>query len=480
MLRHTLVYFFMRAVNGAIGLAALYFLTRLLTPADYGLYALGISSVNVAASVAFQWLIVSVARFYPAHLDSTDALLNRAHRLFLAMAGVVVAGGLLWMGMNMGGPVPGSLVAIIAGSAVAMGLHNLHLQIMNARGEPLRWGLMTSIRAAGALTLAALAIEAGLGAGGALVGLGLACLLSVLLFGARWNWRTQQSTTRTVGSRALAVYGLPLAMTYVSTMVIDVSDRFMLAYWHGTAGVASYAAAYDLTQQSVGVVMNVFFLTGYPRITAAWEQQGVEGARKAMRPMAKSLLLATPVVVGIFVGMAPQIAQVMFGAQTGTGASELIPWITCAIAIGCIRAYFFDIAFHLKKSPQTLLWITGSMACINVGLNLVLIPAWGTQGAAISTLVAAIVGTVASWQFGRKADVYPQSGAEILKSLAALAIAVLAFRMAAPTNTTPVDILLQISAGLTALVATVLVFNLCNLRHDLSVRTHSHFRGLRS
>src|SRR5262245_14005668 len=94
MLAHTIAYFAIRAVNGALAVASLFVLTRLLEPAQYGIYALGLAAINVFASVLFQWLNVGVARFYAAH-ERPEELLSVARQLFycIGAGGLVVCAG---------------------------------------------------------------------------------------------------------------------------------------------------------------------------------------------------------------------------------------------------------------------------------------------------------------------------------------------------------------------------------------------------
>ena len=464
MLGHTAAYFVIRAANGAVAFASLFLLTRLLPADQYGAYALGITGINVLASVMFQWLNVAVARFHAADALGTGVLLAETRWLFVRVAGAMlaIAASCAMTGALLNGPP--AMALIISVGALVMGLHNLNLQFANARGEPLRYGLLTASRAVFTLAAAIALIYAGFGSSGAVAGVAIGGLFSAILFGIRNN--KHKAAPDPELRRKLVAYGVPLSLTYVFVLVLDASDRFMIGLWHGTSAVASYAAAFDLAQQTIGAILNVFFLTGYPRVTVAWEAGGANAARIALAPLSRGMLLAAPAIVGVFVGMAPEIAHVMFGSALRDQAGSLIPWIALAVGMSCVRGFLLDIALHLTKAARTHVFITATMATLNVALNFLLIPRLGAVGAAISAAAAFSLGTCLSWWFGRSADVFPEFVCEALKAAAALTSMVIWLRLCTPESAGAG--LGDIASALTKLGSGALLFAIVALATNLS------------
>jgi O-antigen/teichoic acid export membrane protein len=474
MFGDTAVYIVVRAINGLLALATVAVLTRLLDPAQYGSYALGMAAVGLLAAVAFQWLNAAVARFYAAHEGAADAFVTEAHVLFGWMAGVALAGGLAWMLIGSGQQVSTASTAIVVAAGLGLGVHNLHLQIVNARRQPLRYGMITASRGVAALALAIAAVLAGFGADGVLAAFAAACLLSVVLFGARWHWSARPASSDL--RRRLASYGAPMALASSSIALLDVADRFFIAWWHGSAAVAGYAAARDFTQQTVGVLLHVFLMAGFPRVTAAWESAGVDAARPAMVPLARGLLLVGPLAVAAFAGMGPEIARLVFGIGVRAEAALVMPWIALAVAVGCVKAYFLDIPLQLGKATGALMRIALAMVALNVALNLALVPRFGSQGAAWSAVAAFAAGAAMSGWQGRRLDVCPPFAADVLKALGALLVAVLAFRWTAGMVEVPLSLRLvaslagQALAGTAAYFATAWLLDLCRLRSEVLAR----------
>jgi len=54
LIRHSIFYFIVRVGNGVLAFVALAAFTRLLSPEEYGAYALGMSVATVTSGVLFQ------------------------------------------------------------------------------------------------------------------------------------------------------------------------------------------------------------------------------------------------------------------------------------------------------------------------------------------------------------------------------------------------------------------------------------------
>ncbi|MGH9876307.1 MAG: polysaccharide biosynthesis C-terminal domain-containing protein, partial [Nitrososphaerales archaeon] len=338
-----------------------------------------------------------------------------------------------------------------------------------------RYGLLTASRGALALVAALIFVQAGLGGIGAVFGAAVASLVSMIFFGAHClaNTRHNNSNLR----RQMVAYGLPLTLTYLAIMVLDVSDRFMIAWWMGPSAVAGYAASYDLTQQTVGVALNVFFLASYPRITVAWEAGGVQAARQAMVPLSHAMLLVAPLVAGLFIGLADDITQLVLGSAVQPDAARVMPWVAFAIVIGCLKSYFLDIAFQLAKVTHMQLRITVMMAVLNVALNIVLIPKFGVVGAAMSTAAAFSSGAVLSWWFGRRLGIYSARKRDVMSMTLAFLAIVLSIQLV-PTSAYSglADVILRLLAGLAGYVVAVMVTNLAGVRLGLMDKLNATIR----
>ncbi|MGQ9503139.1 MAG: lipopolysaccharide biosynthesis protein, partial [Anaerolineae bacterium] len=177
LLKHSGVYFLARALPGVLSFLAVAVFTRLLSPGDYGRYALVVAGVAFVNAVFFHWIRVSVARFLPAHLHHPVPFVNN---LFAVYSGIALITGAVGISLALCWPDPAWRLLILLAVPLlwVQSWFELNLTLMSAKLRPIEYGLMNMIKAVGALGLGAGMVALGLGAFGALAGLLLGCLLA--------------------------------------------------------------------------------------------------------------------------------------------------------------------------------------------------------------------------------------------------------------------------------------------------------------
>ncbi|MEO3712062.1 lipopolysaccharide biosynthesis protein [Roseateles flavus] len=428
-LKDAWAYLALRAFNGALAFASLACLTRWLDAEAYGRYALGIGLIGAAASISYQWLGTATGRFYAVHSAAPDGLLATVLRTWCALSLGLLA--LAWLAHALGwqslfNPMQWLLISV---GAILMGLFNLFLQWANARAEPRRYGRMTVLRAALALGLAALVLRwPGLPGSWAGETLALACAVAALLVACALAGIANPAALRhgaaPVALAPLARYGLPQAGGFLAIMVLDQSDRFIIQHWQGSAAVGGYAAGYDLAQQSMGVLLNVFYLGAFPHLVRLHEQGSQTAARELYVQTAETVMLVAGFAAAVFIVLSSAMARLIFGQGVAQLAAEIMPWIAVAIALGGIKAYVLDLGFQLHKRTRATLLMTAFMALLNIALNLLLVPHFGVIAAAWSAVAAFGLGAGWSYLWGRHRLQMPALGRCMLGSVTATMTAV--------------------------------------------------------
>ncbi len=400
LIEHSLLYLLGRITPGAVSLLALALYTRLLTPDQYGHYALVIAGVGIVNAVCFQWLSLSLGRLLPAHENQPQALLSTALTGFLILVAITgVLGGTvawLWPDKTLRWLI---ILAVIVGWAQAW--FDLNLRIVNVRLAPIRYGLLTSVKALLAVSLGVALFYLGLGVVGILLGLIIGLLIAPLFVWKHWHsLSVRQYDVRLL--KAFIGYGAPLTLTFMLTLVVDASDRFFLGWIMGAKAVGGYAAAYDLTQQSLGMLMGTVHLAAFPLAVRALEEKGIEESRNQLRKIAFLLLaISLPATVGLIL-LADNIAAVMLGVEFLESAGMIIPWVAVATFVGAFKSYYLDFSFQLGRNLRMQVWVMVFAATANIILNLLLIPTYGLLGAAYATVGAFVIGFASSWWLGRK------------------------------------------------------------------------------
>ncbi|MGQ9794781.1 MAG: oligosaccharide flippase family protein [Anaerolineae bacterium] len=417
LLKHSGVYFLALALPGVLSFLAVAVFTRLLSPGDYGRYALVVAGVAFVNAVFFHWIRVSVARFLPAHLHHPVPFVNN---LFAVYSGIALITGAVGISLALCWPDPAWRLLILLAVPLlwVQSWFELNLTLMSAKLRPIEYGLMNMIKAVGALGLGAGMVALGLGAFGALAGLLLGFLLASAGFTSA-EWRgVKPAPVRSILTEMLR-YGLPLTATYLLTFVVSTSDRFLVAAMIGDGAAGVYSASYDLGQQALVLIMTVVSLAGYPLVVRALEQDGRKAADQHLRRNATLLLgISVPATVGLVL-LAPSVARFALGEQFRETAESLIPVVAVGTFLAGIRNYYFDLSFHLGRRTVRQMWAMGASAILNFTLNLWWIPVWGLMGAAYATLAAYFVAFVLSVVLGNRVFPLPFPYKDAFKILAA-------------------------------------------------------------
>ncbi len=424
LLRQSLSYLIARGLPGFVNFLAIAVYTRVLPPEEYGRYALIVAGVGFLNVIFFQWLRASLLRFLPAHLDDPGPLVSTLVSTFRVLSLSVGGIGLLVAWLWPLGPWRG-LIALSIPLLCAEAWFELNLEVARSQLQPLRYGLLAGVKSVSALVLGTLAAFAGAGAFGPLLGVLLGTVLAGFLYGTL-QWRNVPCRPSPLLLRDFFRYGMPLTATFALSFIVSASDRFLIAWLLDESQVGVYAACYDLSQQTVILLMMVVNLAAYPVALRALEREGQQAARRQLTQNAILLIaVGLPATTGLAV-LAPNVAYTLLGRQFQENAPYLIALVGVAALLSGTRSYYFDLAFQFERRTLSQVWIMGAAACLNVLLNLLLIPMFGVAGAAYATLAAYMLALGLSVVLGRRAFHLPVPIRDWVKiAMASLGCAVL-------------------------------------------------------
>ena len=399
----------MNIVQGLVGFGSIFVFTRMLTPAEFGVYALAFSATSLGHTLLFTWMEAAMARFYapeaqagrlPDHFATLYRCWLGAAAVFVAVGG---AGLLLWPG---DGPIK---VAVAAGMAatLARSLAKLNQERRRAAGDVRGAALMDMAQTIGGFAVGVGLIYAGLKGAAPIAGLGVAAAV-VLAFllpaelrrGAGGVFETQRVKT-------YAAYGLPVALSLIFALALATTDRFLLAAYLGDATVGVYQAGYSLANRTLDVMFIWLGAAGGPALIVALERDGAAALAKAAREQAGLMLaLALPASLGLALVARP-LTQVMIGPALAAGAAQVTPWIAASALFAGITTYYTHQAFTLGRRTGLLLAAMAIPAAANIALNLLLIPRLGLTGALVATTASYALGLATSIGLGRLAHPLP-------------------------------------------------------------------------
>ncbi|MFN3514693.1 MAG: lipopolysaccharide biosynthesis protein [Phenylobacterium sp.] len=400
--RGVLGYLPVNIVQGLVGLATIVTFTRLLTPGQFGDYALGFSVMTLVHTAAFTWNEAALARFWAAESGrdggkALSATVQRTWLLLLAVLPLAAAAALFW---PMG---PGLKFAVLAGLAAVLPrtFAKIAQERARAAGEVRTAALIDVIQTLGGFLIGAGLALAGFGGAAPLLGFGLAAAVCMA-----WRLPAEASLARggrleTARLREHASYGVPVALSLILALVLASTDRFLLAAFLNAEAVGLYHAGYSLANRTLDVVFIWLGAAGGPALIMALERGGRGSLRRAAREQASLMILLTfPAAVGLALVAAP-LSQLMVGQAMAAGAAHVTPWIAASGLFAGLTTYYFHQAFTLGRRTTLLLVAMAIPAGANLVLNLVLIPRFGLDGALWATAASYALGLVASVRLGQ-------------------------------------------------------------------------------
>ncbi len=200
--------------------------------------------------------------------------------------------------------------------------------------------------------------------------------------------------------RNLVSFGVPLVFNTLSFWVLQLSDRYLLSRLGSLSQTASYGVAYSLGG-ALNVVILAPFTLAWP--TAMFAIAKREDAAQAFQVVFRwfgILLLAAAFVLSL---IAVALLNILFPVSYHASA-PIIPIIAVSIVFYGIYS-IFTVGTGVKRKTWFIALVMTIAAVINVAANFVLIPHYGSMGAALSTLIAYIILTIIMYFVNQR--IYP-------------------------------------------------------------------------
>jgi O-antigen/teichoic acid export membrane protein len=463
-------------VQGVVGFLTIVLFTRLLSPEDYGRYALAFSVMTMAHVAAFSWLEAAMARFWAAETPG-PGMAGHFASLYRSAFGLgalflIIAGTALWI-------VPADplfKIALAAGLAGAPGRCILKLgqERFRASGEVAKSAMLDIAVTIGGLLIGVGFALNGWGGAAPLIGIGLAPLAALPFVLPGELRQARGAPFEPARVRKYAVYGYPIAVSLALTVILSSTDRFLLAAFLDEAAVGAYHAGYSIANRTLDVLFLWLGSAGQPALVMALERGGADRLQVAAREQLSTfLLVGLPAAAGVALVATP-LAQVLIGEDLRFAAASITPWIALSALLFGLTAYYFGQAFTLGRKTKHLLVAMAIPAGANIILNLILVPRFGVMGAAWATATSFGLGLLATMLIGRRVLPLPIPWDSLIRCLVATGFMALAVS-ALPSIGGFLELMLDASVGGLVYAAAALTLNAAGVR-DVALRLLGRYR----
>jgi O-antigen/teichoic acid export membrane protein len=182
----------------------------------------------------------------------------------------------------------------------------------------------------------------------------------------------------------MLVYGLPLMLASVSTVLLNTFDRYSLNYLSDLDAVGTYTLAFRIANSIKIIVITSIQLSLVPLM---FKKMGDPDHK---RFYAKSLKYSVYIVMAcvMFLSMfSLEIVKVFASNKSYWEAANIIPLLSFSMVFILMKENVL-IGLQITKSSGIMGTLIAITAVFNLGMNILLIPHFGVYGAAISTLVS--------------------------------------------------------------------------------------------
>jgi O-antigen/teichoic acid export membrane protein len=187
-------------------------------------------------------------------------------------------------------------------------------------------------------------------------------------------------------SRKVILYGIPLLVGYLSTWVLQYSDRYFLLRNGFDGGLGEYALAYKMS--AVVMLFAAAFRT-------AWTPFAFDNYHKnSNAPLLFAKALELYVVIAGFIALMMVLfarpVMIFIVPQQYWGAGSVVSYLVYS-AVVWQSVVIISLGVMLTKHTIYSTIAFTVAAIVNIGLNAYLVPTHGIVGAALSTLISYII-----------------------------------------------------------------------------------------
>ena len=413
-----------KIIPGFLGFFAIIIYTRLLSPEEYGLYILAITTISIVTAICFEWLNKSILRYF-AEYKQSQHLPEFISTIVNFLVGIVIVVLILWyFGVNLlQGYLDSKLIFLLnIGSLVILTQagYIFVLSLRQAAQESIRYTILSIINAVAKLVIAVcLLYFFHTGSQGILWGIvisaGSIFMWDIISLYHKWKIKISYFSNKLF--KDFLAYGFPLIGLSVASLILVAADRYMIEYFLTTDKVGIYSAGYILASEAIQFPMAVLLLAAYPIIVETFARKGEKETSLLLNKiLASYFIFLVPIVFGI-AALSKNIINLLLGK--GFQASYVIlPWILAGFFCFGLTQYFYK-PFELKKKTKTLSFLVVCAAFFNIILNLFFIPKFGILGAAYATFISYFVYLFSAWFISRKIFMWSLPWQTIAKTILA-------------------------------------------------------------
>ncbi len=186
-------------------------------------------------------------------------------------------------------------------------------------------------------------------------------------------------------------FSVPLIISGTMYWFVNVSDRYLITYFHSVDVTGGYAVVYA-TASGLSIFSMAIGTVLFPDLSALRANNDIEEYRRRLSNVLKYYFIITiPAAVGLIV-IADPLLRLLSTASISEYTDLMLVLAPAMVAYGLVNILIQALLSDGRSRVSALIW--GTIAVLNLGANVILVPRYAAMGASVTTLGSFVVGLV--------------------------------------------------------------------------------------
>jgi len=364
--------------------------TNLLTPSQYGVYAISLAVLSFLCILFSDWIGMSGLRFFRQNEIKEEIpkyLSNLVLILFFNLITMFFVCFLFKSKFYEYFNITPKVFLFILLLIIPVSVRALLFQVLRAQIKPGAFTVSTIINQVFTILLAVFIIKTfSLGAMSILIAMAISIsFIDVLLIFQTKLYKYfsfQPPSLKTL--KSIFCYGLPIALASISIWAINQSNKFITSHYNGLNEAGFVGVAYNLTFPILLTLLSIITIAAFPRVINLYEDN-IDVRPVISKLTGYFLLIALPIVIVMSL-YSKEIIEIFSNSQYHN-AYILIPYFAFSAFFMCFTEYT-TYQYHLAKKTYVLTTLKVLSAILGLVLNIFLIRNMGLVGVGIAMLIS--------------------------------------------------------------------------------------------
>lgn len=391
MFKQASQYFIANLISSLIGFVGLIVFTRLISPSDYGLYALHIAVVMLGFPFFFNWLRLSLVQNQSQNKD-----IDYSNVISAGFCFIIPVAFLIIFSVNSFIPQFHLSSIMLFLMVVIAGIYEVLLEKTRALQQVKTYSFMVIARGFGYLIFTFLFIYFyNADYNSLLFGFILALFSGLLVYLAMSKKTTINGFDKQL---LLSWFKVAPKTTLIALLFafMAVADRFIIGRFIDNNAVGQYVASNDFVRQILNAPSIAFAAIFMSRSIETFHNNHEKYEEQMKEGLVSIVTILMPTAFGLAL-VGADIAKILLGEKFSIVSHTIIPALAIGFLCQNLANSYFHAVFHAqKKYLPIILQLTMSLI-LYVVLMVLLLEKYGLKGAAFAFMCAEILNLIISF-----------------------------------------------------------------------------------